>query len=129
MPAKYLLCCMALLPGCSLLAPFTKNIPFHIKAVIEGEIKGHKIHCEKNIDIADGRWGVMCSVGNDMDVKYRVRPMSDELTQIEFVVGKSKKGREKLIATPSVLVKRSQSARAVASTHNSNIIVMAERIR
>jgi hypothetical protein len=129
MRLKYLLCSFILLSGCSFLSPFSGPTPFHIKAVIEGEIKGHKIRCEKNIDIADGRWGVMCSIGNDMDVKYRVRPMSDELTQIEFVVGKSKEGREKLIATPSVLVKRSQSARAVASTHNANIIVMAERTR
>jgi hypothetical protein len=129
MLVKLILCCLILLPGCSLLAPFAKDMPFRIKAVIEGEIKGHKIHCEKNINIADGRWGVMCSVGHDMDVKYRVRPMSNKLTQIEFVVGKSKQGKEKLIATPSVIVKKAQSARAVASTHNANIIVMAEHIR
>ncbi len=109
--------------------PFAKDSPFQIKAVIEGEIKGHKIHCEKTIDLADGKWGVMCNVGNDMDVKYRVRPMSDELTQVEFIVGKSKEGREKLIATPTVLVKKAQSARAVSTTNTSNITVLAERIR
>jgi uncharacterized protein YbcI len=125
---KLILTSLPLLSGCTFL-PLAKDTPFQIKAVIEGEIKGHKIHCEKTIDLADGKWGVMCNVGNDMDVKYRVRPMSDELTQVEFVVGKAKEGREKLIATPTLLVKKAQSARTVSTTNTSSITVLAERVR
>jgi hypothetical protein len=128
MRANVPLCAIVILSGCSLL-PFVKGQPFKIKAVIEGEIKGHKIHCEKMLDLADGKWGVMCNVGNDMDVKYRVRPMADESAQIEFIVGKAKNGREKVLATPSVLVKKSESARNVSTTKSSSITVLAERIR
>jgi hypothetical protein len=113
--------------GCTLL-PF-KKFPLEIKAVIEGEIKGHKIRCEKTLDLADGKWGVMCKVGNDMNVRYRVRSMTDEVAQIEFIIGKDKEGREKVIATPTVLVKKSQSTRTVSTTKTSTISVFAERIR
>ena len=93
--------CLILLSGCQLL-PF-KNFPMEIKAVIDGEIKGHKIHCEKRIDLADGRWGVMCDVDNDMDVKYRVRPMNNDITQIEFVLtALSKKIGTKMGKLPNI---------------------------
>lgn len=129
MLANFLLrCSLVLLCGCSLL-PFVKGQHFKIKAVIEGEIKGHKIHCEKMLDLADGKWGVMCNVGNDIDVKYRVRPMTNDTAQVEFIVGKTKNGREKVIATPSVLVKKSESARNVSTTNSSSISVLAERVR
>jgi hypothetical protein len=128
MRAKFLLALMFLISGCSLL-PLIKGKTFQIKAVIEGEIKGHKIHCEKMLDLADGKWGVMCNVGNDMNVKYRVRTMTDEVAQVEFIVGKAKNGHQKVIATPSVLVKKSESARNVLTTSTSSISVLAERIR
>ena len=100
-----------------------------IRAVIEGDIKGHRIRCEKTLDLADGRWGVMCNVGNELDVKYRVRPLSPDLAQVEFVVGKSKEGLRKIIATPMMVVKKAQSAHVVTTTRSANIVVMAERIR
>jgi hypothetical protein len=127
MPAKILVFILVFLPGCSLF-PLIKNMPLQIKAVIEGEIKGHKIHCEKMLDLTDGKWGIMCNVGNDMDVKYRIKPMSNDVAQIEFVVGKSKEGRQKIFAAPTVVVKKTHSAKNVFTTHNANIIVMAERL-
>jgi hypothetical protein len=128
MPAKILLMILIFLPGCGLLR-FFKEHPFQIKAVIEGEIKGHKIHCEKNLDVANGKWGVMCSIDNGLDIKYRVRPLTNEQTQVEFLVGKSKDGREKVIAMPRVVVKRAHSARTVTTSKNSYITVVAERIK
>ena len=128
MLAKFFLLSIILLPGCSFL-PFLKQLPFQIKAVIEGEIKGHKIHCEKNLDVANGKWGVMCSIGNDMNIKYRVRPVTNEQTQVEFVVEKSKEGQQKVIATPTVIVKKAQSTRNVTTTANTNIMILAERIK
>src|SRR5580704_13914657 len=93
--------------GCSLI-PF-KYGPLQIKAVIEGEIKGYRIHCEKTIDLGDGKWGLMCSLGNDMDVKYRIRHITKDQTQIEFLVGKAKEGRHKILAASSVMVKKTSS--------------------
>ena len=119
---------LLLIGGCS-LSPLLRHAPFQIKAVIEGEIKGHKIRCEKTIHLADGKWSVLCNVGNDMDVKYRVRPMNNDQAQVEFIVGKSKDGQQKVIATPTVVVKKDQSTKNVTTTGSSNIVVMAERIR
>jgi hypothetical protein len=128
MPAKLLLMILIFLPGCGLLR-FFKEQPFQIKATVEGEIKGHKIFCEKTLQLGDGKWGVMCSIDNGLDIKYRVRPLTNEQTQVEFLVGKSKDGREKVIAMPRVVVKRAHSARTVTTSKNSYITVVAERIK
>jgi hypothetical protein len=128
MQARFLLLTLVFLPGCSFL-PFVKQLPFQIKAVIEGEIKGHKIHCEKNLDVANGKWGIMCSIGNDMDIKYRVRPIANEQTQLEFVVEKSKEGQQKVIAAPTVIVKKAQSTRNITTTANTHIMIVAELIK
>lgn len=115
-----------LLVGCQHLSNL--KIPLQIKAVIEGEIKGHKIHCEKTLALDKGQWGVMCSIGNDMDVKYRVNKLHDGQALVEFMVSKDKAGESKVIAAPALLVKENRSAQNVSTTDNSNIIVTAERI-
>jgi hypothetical protein len=122
-----LLALVFVLSGCSLL-PF-KSTPLQIKAVIEGEIKGHHIHCEKTLNLGNGKWGIMCRLGNDMDVKYRIRSITKDQTQIEFLVGKAKEGRHKIIAAPTVMVNKAHSTRTVTSAHNANIMVMAELIK
>lgn len=124
----FLWCSVVMISGCSLL-PLIKGKSFQIKAVIDGEIKGTKIHCEKTIELADGKWGVMCSIGDDMDVKYRVRPMPDEDAHVEFVIGKTKRGRSKVIATPSLFVKNKERARTVSTSGTSTITILAERVR
>ena len=53
MLAKLILLGLFFLPGCQLF-PFLKQMPFQIKAVIEGEIKGHHIRCEKTLKL--GMW-------------------------------------------------------------------------
>lgn len=127
MRARVLLCGLLLLPGCSFLRLF-KEHPLQIKATVEGEIKGHHIKCEKTFQLGDGKWGLMCSIDNGMEIKYRVRPIAHDKTQVEFLVGKSKEGREKVIATPTVVVKKTETARNVTTTDSSYITVVAERI-
>jgi hypothetical protein len=127
MLARFLMVGLVFLPSCSLLRFFQEN-PLQIKATIEGEIKGHHIKCEKTLKLGDGKWGLMCGIDNGVDIKYRVRPIANDRTQIEFLVGKSKEGREKIIATPAVVVKRTEIARNVTTTDNSYITVVAERI-
>jgi hypothetical protein len=129
MLAKWLGLGIVFLPGCGFL-PIFKHIPLQIKAMVEGEIKGYKIHCEKMINVADGKWGVMCSLGNGLDVKYRISPTtSSEQTHMEFVVGKAKEGREKIIATPALVVKKTQSVHTTTTTPKSSIMVKAERVQ
>jgi hypothetical protein len=130
MPIKLFLiaACTTFLTSCSLLR-FFKESPLQIKATVEGEIKGHHIRCEKTLELGDGKWGLMCSIDNGLDIKYRMREIADEHTQVEFLVEKSKAGHQKVIATPSMLVKKSETATNVISTHNSYLIIVAERIK
>jgi hypothetical protein len=127
MQARVLLWGLLLLPGCSFLR-FFKEHPLQIKATVEGEIKGHHIKCEKTLRLGDGKWGLMCSIDNGMEIKYRVRPIAQDKTQVEFLVAKSKEGRQKVIATPTVVVKKTETARNVTTTDSSYITVVAERI-
>jgi hypothetical protein len=116
-----------MLPGCKLFP--MKEFPFEIKASIEGEISGHKIHCEKSLNLGDGKWAVMCGVGNDTEIKYRVRPLPDDRNKLEFLVAKSsKEGQEKIIAAPTLIVKREQVI-TTSTSKNTNLVVMAERIK
>src|SRR5580704_6189624 len=85
--------------GCKHLS-FLKDLPFEIKASIEGEIKGHRVHCEKTLKIAEGKWAFMCGVGNDTEVKYRVRSVNEEKAHVEFLISKDKEGEQKIIAMP-----------------------------
>ncbi len=127
MRAKILVAGLLLLSGCSFLR-FLKDNPLQIKATVEGEIKGHHIKCEKTIQLGDGKWGLMCSIDNGIEIKYRAQPIADDRTQLEFLVGKSKEGWQKVIATPTVIVKQTEIARSVTTTNNSYITVLAERI-
>ncbi len=115
------------LPGCSLL-PFLNKAHLQIKAIIEGEIKGHHVYCEKNLDLGDGKWGIMCSLGNDMDVKYRVRPIAKDQAQIEFLVHKIKEGHHKVLATSTVMLKKYSNGQTISSNHYGTITALAERL-
>jgi hypothetical protein len=128
MLAKFITTGFLFLSGCSFL-PFLKQMPFEIKASIEGEIKGHRIHCEKTLKIAEGKWAFMCGVGNDTDVKYRVRSINDTEAQVEFLISKDKEGEQKIIAAPALFIKTARSTQSVTTTNTANIIVSVERIR
>src|SRR5271163_3759539 len=128
MLAKVAFSALILLSGCSFLR-LLKEYPFQIKATVEGEIKGHKISCEKTLQLGDGKWSLMCSIDNGLDIKYRVRPIAHDRTQLELLVGKSKEGREKIIATPTLVIKKAETARNVSTTESSYITVIAERIQ
>ena len=114
--------------GCSLLH-FLKENPLQIKATVEGEIKGHHIRCEKTLKLGDGKWGLMCSIDNGLDVKYRLREIADDHTQVEFIVEQHKSGYGKVIATPALLIKKSETATNVISTKSSYLSIVAERIK
>jgi hypothetical protein len=127
MRISFFLAALLLLPGCAHFLSKIK-VPLQIKAVLEGEIKGHKIHCEKTLALDKGQWGIMCAVGNDMEVQYRINTLQDGQALVEFVVSKEKQpGERKIIAAPSLIVKNNHSAENVTTTDTSTVMVRAER--
>lgn len=116
--------------GCQMLRNVREffDTPLQIKASIQGEIKGYKVDCEKTISLGQGQWGVMCSIGNGMEVKYRVNPLRDGRAKVEFQVDKEKPGESKIIASPTIVVKKLETAQSITTTESSNLIVTAERI-
>ena len=126
MRAKFFLI-LILLPGCSLL-PFLNKAHLQIKAIIEGEIKGHRIYCEKNLNLADGHWGIMCHLSDNIDIKYRIKPITNDQAKIEFLVHKTKEGHHKVLATSTVMLKKSSSGHTVSSNHYGTITALAERL-
>lgn len=127
MQVSLLFCALALVQGCKHFGAI--GIPLQIKAAIEGEIKGIKIKCEKALELEHGQWGVMCSVGNGIDVKYRVQRLSGEQSKVEFLIGKEKDGEQKILAAPAMIVKTGEQSLSIVSNHNSNIQFIAERVR
>lgn len=125
------LCVLVLvtIAGCKHLQ-FLKNIPIEINAIIEGEIKGHRVFCEKKISLGNGKWQVMCGAGNDTEIKYRTQAVTADKTVVEFLIGKPKESYEKIIAQPIVMVKRDQGPRhVITTTDTANLKVTVERIR
>src|SRR5262245_24636439 len=128
MLAKFLPLIFLFFPSCSMLRFFKEN-PLKIKATVEGKIKGHHIRCEKTLELGDGKWGLMCSIDNGLDIRYRIRQIADDHTQVEFLVEKSKPGHQKIIATPALLVKKLETAKNIISTNSSYLTIVAERIK
>lgn len=125
-----LLSFLIVLSGCKHFQQFLKDNPIEINAIIEGEIKGHRVFCEKKINLGDGKWQVMCGAGNDTEIKYRTQPITADKTVVEFLIGKSKNTYEKVIAQPIVIVKRDQGPRYVTTmTDTANLKVTVERIK
>ena len=112
------------LSGCALLSNL--QAPLQIKAIIEGEIKGYKIRCEKNLELRNGHWSVMCGLDNDISIKYRVKNLGENQSKIEFLVGRTTERR--IIAAPTLIVKNRpvQSATLSGST---NLLVTAEYVQ
>ena len=122
-----LLLCALLLQGCKHFAAL--GIPLQIKAAIEGEIKGLKVKCEKSLELDHGQWGIMCGVGNGIEIKYRVQQIGSEQSKVEFLIDKDKDGEQKIIAAPAMIVKAGKPSLSTVTTHNSNIQFTAERLR
>lgn len=117
---------LLMMSGCSFI-PFLKEHPIQIKATVEGQIKGHNVRCEKTLELGSGKWGLMCSINNDFDIKYRMRKLRGEETEIEFLVEKAK--TSKVIATPTLIVNHSKAAKNTIDIKHSYFTIVAERIR
>ena len=104
-------------------------MPVQIKAALEGDIKGYKVNCQGTLALGEGHWGAMCGIGNSVDVQYSVNHVNDEQAKVKFLVSKEKNGRRKIIASPSLVLKKNRSAENITTTDKSNIVVRAERLQ
>ena len=105
------------------------SLPIEIKATIDGELNGHKIQCEKTLLLQKGQWGLMCKVGNTISINYFVNSLKNGQAKIEFQISKEKNGKSKVIASPSLLVKNKTNYWQNITSKNTNIMLMAERLK
>ena len=99
-----------------------------LKAVIQGQIKGVLINCEKVVSVQE-HWQIMCKIGDDIDIKYRTKRLDRNNTQLEVMIDKAKGDRRKIIAEPVLMVTRNQPALLDTIGKNSHINIRVERIR
>ena len=99
-----------------------------LKAVIQGQVKGVLINCEKVVS-AQEHWQIMCKIGDDIDIKYRTKRIDRDSTQLEVMIDKAKGDRRKIIAEPVMVVNRNTPALFDTTSKNSHITIRAERIR
>jgi hypothetical protein len=118
---------MILLQGCKHFP--IKDFPLQLKTIVEGEIKGFPVFCENDIDFNKGGWGFLCGMGNGIDVKYRVKPITNDKSQLDLMITQNKAGTEKVVALPTLIVKRSNISRNTIEMAGTNITVMAEHIK
>lgn len=116
-----------LLQGCKHFS--IKDFPLQLKTMIEGEIKGFPVFCENDIDFKKGGWGFLCGMGHGIDVNYRVKPITPDKAQLDLVITQNKEGTEKVVALPTLIVKRSNASRNTIEMAGTNITVMAEHIK
>ena len=127
MLTKLALLLLLFLPTCKHFSNL--SFPIEIKATIDGELNGHKIQCEKTLTLQKGQWGLMCKVGNNMSINYFVNSLHDGQAKIEFQISKEKNGKSKVIASPSLLVKNKNNYWQNITSKNTNIMLMAERLK
>lgn len=128
MRAKCVLVSMLmLLTSCKHLS--IKDFPLQLKTIVEGEIKGYPVFCESDVDFNKGGWGFLCGMGNGIDVKYRVRPITQDKAQLDLMITQDKDGTEKVVALPTLIVKKSRASRNTIEAANANITVMAKHIK
>src|SRR5580704_4205947 len=85
--------------------------PATLKAVVQGEIKGMAIHCEKTLTLGNARWEVLCKVSDDIDIKYRTQTINHKQTKLEILIDKQSAGHKKTLAAPMVIVNQGKPAR------------------
>ena len=121
----FLLMVMLLLSSCNLIK--WRDGVLQIRAVIEGDIKGHRIYCEKTINLSDKHFGVMCHLDGNMDIKYRIHHLKEQ-KQIDFVVDKPKNYGHKVLATSSLIIPKLSPAKTIANNHYGTIMALVERL-
>lgn len=103
--------------------------PSTLKAVVQGEIKGMAIHCEKILTLGSNKWEVMCKVSDEIDIKYRTQTINDRQTKLEILIDKQSGDHQKTILAPTVIVSRDNPVVLETVYEKGRIDVRAEQIR
>jgi hypothetical protein len=98
-----------------------------LKAVIQGQVKGVLINCEKVVSVQE-HWHIMCKIGDDIMIKYRTTKLDYDNTRLEVMIDKAKGNRRKIIAEPVLVVSRNQPALLNTIGKNSHINIRAELV-
>jgi hypothetical protein len=96
-----------------------------LKAVIQGQVKGVLINCEKVVSVQE-HWHIMCKIGDDIMIKYRTTKLDYDNTRLEVMIDKAKGNRRKIIAEPVLVVSRNQPALLNTIGKNNHINIRAE---
>ncbi len=118
----------ALLSGCKHLGLIFEP-PSTLKAVVEGDVKGMAIHCEKTLELGNVNWEVMCKVSDEIDIKYRTKSINNSQTKLEILIDKQSGDIKKTIAAPMVIVSRGKPASIETVTEKGRIAIKTEPIR
>lgn len=116
------------LGGCKHLG-FLFQPPATLKAVIQGNVKGVDIHCEKSLNLGRGKWEVMCKASDEIEIKYRTLKLENDRTKIELMINKKKRGRRKAVASPSLIVKRGYPASIKTTAASFDLALRAEPVQ
>jgi len=123
-----LITALLLIAGCEHIGLLFEP-PATLKAIIQGQIKGKRIYCEKILTIGSGKWEVMCKISDQVDIKYRTRTLGNNQTRLELLIDKQKGDSRKVIAAPVVIVRNGKTALLTTIARGSHFDIKAEQIR
>jgi len=123
-----LLLALLLLGGCKHLGLLFEP-PATLKAIVQGEIKGMAIHCEKTLSLGKASWEVMCKVSDDIDIKYRTHSLNKHQTKLEILIDKKKGLERKVLIASTMIVSRNKPSSLLSMNDKGRMDVKAENIQ
>lgn len=125
---RFSLIVLVFLTGCKHIGLLFQK-PGVIKAVVEGEIKGMTIHCEKTITLGRMNWEVMCKVNDTIDIKYRTQSINNKQVKLEVLIDKQSGYIKKVIAAPVMIVDKGKPASIETVSDKSRIDIRTEPVK
>jgi hypothetical protein len=123
-----LIMALLLVTGCKQFG-LSFESPGILKAVVDGEIKGMAIHCEKTITLGTINWEVMCRVSDNVDIKYRTQTINNKQVKLEVLIDQQMGDSKKVIAAPVMIVSRSKSVSIETVSNKGRIDIRTEPIK
>lgn len=103
--------------------------PSTLKAIVQGEIKGMAVHCEKTLSLGKASWEVMCKVSDDIDIKYRTHNLNKHQTKLEILIDKKKGLERKVLIASTMIVSRDKPSSLLSMNDKGRMDVKAENIQ
>ena len=119
---------LLLLGGCKHLGLLFES-PATLKAIVQGEIKGMAIHCEKTLSLGKASWEVMCKVSDDIDIKYRTHSLNKHQTRLEILIDRQKGEERKVLLASTIIVNRNKPSALLSINDKGRLDVKTEQIQ